>query len=174
MKVERIQALPLTKEQTLEYAKRVVGQKLGKTAEKVGYLGGGSFGRAASVKCKDGQKLVVKFLRTKGMMQKETHDLKLLAKYSAVKVPDVLFTRLGDSEIPVDCYGMEQIEGKSSLFALGMLFLGKKRRKQFADQVTARSGCFSSAKNAENNLPTKSLRRYTPSIPAKTTSSATR
>ena len=137
MKVERIQALPLTKEQTLEYAKRVVGQKLGKTAEKVGYLGGGSFGRAASVKCKDGQKLVVKFLRAKGMMQKEAHDLTLLAKYSTVKVPGVLFTRLGDSEIPVDCYGMEQIEGKSSLFALGMLFLGKKRRKQFADQVTA-------------------------------------
>ena len=147
MKVERIQALPLTKEQTLEYAKRVVGQKLGKTAEKVGYLGGGSFGRAVSVKCKDGQKLVVKFLRAKGMMQKEAHDLKLLAKYSTVKVPDVLFTRLGDSEIPVDCYGMEQIEGKSSLFALGMLFLGKKRRKQFADQVTAALHAIHSCKN---------------------------
>ena len=147
MKVERIQALPLTKEQTLEYAKRVVGQKLGKTAEKVGYLGGGSFGRAASVKCKDGQKLVVKFLRAKGMMQKEAHDLKLLAKYSTVKVPDVLFTRLGDSEIPVDCYGMEQIEGKSSLFALRMLFLGKKRRKQFADQVTAALHAIHSCKN---------------------------
>ena len=147
MKVERIQALPLTKEQTLEYAKRVVGQKLGKTAEKVGYLGGGSFGRAVSVKCKDGQKLVVKFLRAKGMMQKEAHDLTLLAKYSTVKVPDVLFTRLGDSEIPVDCYGMEQIEGKSSLFALGMLFLGKKRRKQFADQVTAALHAIHSCKN---------------------------
>lgn len=147
MKVERIQALPLTKEQTLEYAKRVVWQKLGKTAEKVGYLGDGSFGRAASVKCKDGQKLVVKFLRAKGMMQKEAHDLKLLAKYSTVKVPDVLFTRLGDGEIPVDCYGMEQIEGKSSLFALGMLFLGKKRRKQFADQVTAALHAIHSCKN---------------------------
>lgn len=147
MKVERIEALPLTKAQALEYAGIVVRQKLGKHAEKVKYMGGGSFGRAVAVKCNDGQRLVVKFLRAKDMMEKEAHDLKLLAEYSTIRVPDVLFTRLGDDIIPADCYGMEQIEGKSSLFALGMLLIGKKRRKEFADKVTAALHAVHSSKN---------------------------
>ena len=84
MKVERIEALPLTKEQTLEYARIVVKQKLGKSAVKVSYMGGGSFGCAVSVQCNDGQKLVVKFLRAKDMMEKEAHDLNLLVKYSRI------------------------------------------------------------------------------------------
>ena len=147
MKVERIEDLPLTKEQSLEYAGIVVEQKLGGRALKIRYMGGGSFGRAVSVQCKDGQKLVVKFLRAKGMMEKEAHDLKLLAKYSTIRIPKVLFTRLGDDKIPVDCYGMEQIEGKSALFALGMLLLGKKRRKEFAEKVTAALHAVHSNKN---------------------------
>lgn len=147
MKVERIEALPLTKEQTLEYARIVVKQKLGKSAVKVSYMGGGSFGRAVSVQCNDGQKLVVKFLRAKDMMVKEAHDLKLLAEYSTVRLPAVLFTRHSDEKIPVDCYGMEQIEGKTSLFALGMLLISKKRRKEFADKVTTALHAIHSCKN---------------------------
>ena len=149
MKVERIEALPLTKEQSLEYAGTVVEQKLGGRALKIRYMGGGSFGRAVSVQCKDGQKLVVKFLRAKGMMEKEAHDLKLLAKYSTIRIPAVLFTRLGDDKIPVDCYGMEQIEGKSALFAPGMLLLGKKRRKEFADKVTTALHAVHSCKSSK-------------------------
>ena len=136
MNAERIKAFPLTQAQALEYAQIAVRQKLGKPAEKVRSLGGGSFGRAVSVLCKDGQTLVVKFLLAEDMMQKEVHDLELLAGYSPVRVPRVFFARPGDEKIPVDCYGMEQIEGKSSLFALGMLFLGKRRRREFADRVT--------------------------------------
>ena len=147
MRIERIEALPLTKKQALEYARIVVSQKFGKSVVKVGYMGGGSFGRAVAVECRDGEKLVVKFLRAKNMMEKEVHDLKLLADHSSIRVPAVLFARLGDDEIPVDCYGMEQIEGKSALFALGMLFLGKKRRKEFADKVTSALHAIHSCKN---------------------------
>ena len=153
MNAERIKALPLTKAQALEYAQIAVRQKLGKPAEKVRYLCGGSFGRAVSVLCKDGQTLVVKFLLAEDMMQKEVHDLELLAGYSPVRVPRVFFARPGDEKIPVDCYGMEEIKGKSSLFALGMLFLGKRSRREFADRVT---------------------RHCTPSIPANAIPSATR
>ena len=149
MKVERIETLPLTKEQSLEYAGTVVEQNFGGRALKVRYMGGGSFGRAVSVQCKDGQKLVVKFLRAKGMMEKEAHDLKLLAKYSTIRIPAVLFTRLGDDKIPVDCYGMEQIEGKSALFAPGMLLIGKKRRKEFADKVTTALHAVHSCKSSK-------------------------
>lgn len=147
MKAERIEALPLTKEQASAYAKIVVGQKLGVNVKKAVYMGGGSFGRAVSVQCKGGQKLVVKFLRAKGMLEKEVHDLKLLARYSTIKIPNVLFTRSADAEIPVDCYGMELIEGKSALFALGMLLMSKKRRKDFADKVTSALHAVHSRKN---------------------------
>lgn len=147
MRIERIKALPLTKKQALEYARIVVRQKSGKSAVKVRYMGGGSFGRAVAVQCRDGQKLVVKFLRAKDMMEKEVNDLKLLADHSSIRVPAVLFARLGDDEIPVDCYGMEQIEGKSALFALSMLFLGKKRRKEFAEKVASALHVIHSCKN---------------------------
>ena len=147
MKAERIEALPLTKEQASAYAKIVIGQKLGVNVKKAVYMGGGSFGRAVSVQCKDGQKLVVKFLRAKGMLEKEVHDLKLLARYSTIKIPGVLFTRFADAEIPVDCYGMELIEGKSAFFALGMLLMSKKRRKDFADKVTSALHAIHSCKN---------------------------
>lgn len=110
MDIEKIEALPLTKAQAMGYAKSVVGEQMGKPAEKVRYMGGGSFGRAVSVRCKDGQTLAVKFLRAKDMMQKEAHDLKLLAGHCTVKVPRVFFTRPGDQKIPVDCYGMELVD----------------------------------------------------------------
>ena len=147
MKAERIEALPLTKEQASAYAKIVIGQKLGINVKKTVYMGGGSFGHAVSVQCKDGQKLVVKFLRAKGMLEKEVHDLKLLSRYSTIKIPGVLFTRFADAEIPVDCYGMELIEGKSALFAHGMLLMSKKRRKDFADKVTSALHAIHSCKN---------------------------
>lgn len=147
MKAERIEALPLTKEQASAYAKIVIGQKLGVKVKKAVYMGGGSFGRAVSVQCKDGQKLVVKFLRAKGMLEKEVHDLKLLARYSTIKIPGVLFTRFADAEIPMDCYGMELIEGKSAFFARGMLLMSKKRRKDFADKVTSALHAIHSCKN---------------------------
>ena len=136
MKVERINAYALDKAQAKTYAMAAVREKLGKSAFKAKYLGGGSFGRAVSVTCADGSELVVKFLRAPHMMEKEAHDLRLIAKYCTVRVPAVLFTRAADDSIPVDCYGMEKIAGKSALFALGMLLLGKKRRLAFADRVT--------------------------------------
>ena len=128
MKVERIKALPLTKEQVLLYARVAVGQCMNKTAKKVSYAGGGSFGRAVYVECTDGQKLVIKFLLAKDMLEKETRDLTLLAQYCTEKVPAVLFAKPCDDEIPADCYGMEHIAGKSALFAFGMLLMSKKRR----------------------------------------------
>ena len=147
MKEERIEAVPLTKGQTLSFAEFVVKERLGKSVKSIRCLGGGSFGRAVFVGCDDGQKVVVKFLRAKGMMEKEAHDLGLLAKCGAIKVPEVFFTRFGADKIPVDCYGMEQIKGKSALFAFGMLLLSKKRRKQFADKVTAALHVIHTCKN---------------------------
>lgn len=70
------------------------------------------------------------------MLEKEIYDLQLLAANCTVKIPRVLFSRKADGEIPVDCYGMELIEGSNAVFSLGLLLKSKRNRKQFADEVT--------------------------------------
>jgi len=136
MKVERIQALPLDKPTAKQYSAAIAREQYGQDAETIKYLGGGSFGRAFGVTFADGKQFVIKFLRAKDMLEKETHDLTLLAAHCPIKMPHVLFTRYADAEIPIDCYGMEQIEGKPAFMAFGMLFASKRKRLTFAETVT--------------------------------------
>lgn len=137
MKVERITPLPLDKKQALKYAAEAAREKLGKTVKKAKHLGGGSFGRAVSITFSDGREIVVKLLRAEGMLEKETHDLTLLAGHCSVKMPKVLFVRKGDSSIPVDLYGMQRADGKNALFSLGLLLKSKRERLNFAEKVTS-------------------------------------
>ncbi len=136
MKVERIKAIALDKKIARQYAETIACQQMGQSVRKVKYLGGGSFGRAYKVVFQDGKKIVVKFLRARDMLDKEIHDLGLLAVNSEVKFPRVLFSRKADGQIPVDCYGMELIEGSNAVFSIWLLLQCKRRRKQFADEVT--------------------------------------
>ena len=136
MKVERITAIPLDKSTAYDYSAAIAKEQFGKPAEKIRYLGGGSFGRAFGVKFADGRKFVIKFLRAKDMHVKEAHDLTLLAANCTVEIPKVLFIRNADAKIPVDCYGMEYIDGKPAFMAFGMLFQSKRKRLAFADEVT--------------------------------------
>ena len=136
MNVERINPVTLDKREAKDYAAKAVKLCLGENAAKVKYIGGGSFGRAVKVTLEGGRKLAVKFLLASGMMEKEAHDLGLLRNNCPIKIPSVLFTRKGDLNLPCDCYGMELIEGKSALFALGMLIMSKRKRQAFADRIT--------------------------------------
>lgn len=136
MKVEKIEAISLDKKTAQVYAEIIASKKFGQKIKKVKYLGGGSFGRAYKVTFQDNKKIVVKFLRARDMLEKEVFDLNLLAANSIVKFPSVLFVHKADSEIPVDCYGMELIEGTNAVFSIGLLLKTKNKRKQFADEVT--------------------------------------
>lgn len=136
MKVERIKAISLDKKIAQKYAEEIAFQQIGQPIKKVKYLGGGSFGRAYKVTFEDDKKIVVKFLRARDMLEKEIYDLDLLAANCSVKIPSVLFSRKADDEIPVDCYGMELIEGSNAVFSLGLFLSSKRKRKQFADEVT--------------------------------------
>lgn len=137
MIVERIEPIPFEKEVAKNYAEQIANRQFQKSVKNVTYLGGGSFGRAFGIEFTDGQKIVVKFLLTADMLEKEIHDLKLLAENCPIPFPRVLFTQKANESIPVDCYGMEWIEGKNALTAFGMLVLSRKKRKKFADEVTA-------------------------------------
>lgn len=136
MKVERIVPVPLDKKRGAAYAARAAETQLGVGVKDTVYLGGGSFGRAYRADLADGRRIVVKLLRAGDMMEKEAHDLRLLRTHCPVKVPEVLFERRAGGDIPVDCYGMERIEGKNALMSLGMLVMSRARRQAFADEVT--------------------------------------
>lgn len=147
MKVERIKAIALDKKTAAQYAETIACQQIGQPVKNVKCLGGGSFGRAYKIVFQDGKKIVVKFLRANDMLKKETYDLDLLAANCPVKLPKVLFSRKADNEVPVDCYGMELIEGSNAIFSLGLLLASKRRRKQFADEVTTALHCIHNYKN---------------------------
>ena len=136
MKVERVEAIPLDKNTAIQYAKEIVKEQVGQAVAKIKYLGGGSFGLAYCVTFVDGRKIVVKFLRATDMLEKEVFDLRELSSHCPIKIPKVLFVRKADDTIPIDCYGMDMIDGKSALMSFGMLFWTKRKKKDFADKVT--------------------------------------
>lgn len=136
MEVEKIMPISLDKELAKTYAINICESKLNKKVSSVKYLGGGSFGRAFCVTFNDNSDIVIKFLQTKGIMEKEVFDLQLLGKHSSIKMPKILFTRLADDTIPVDCYAMEKIEGKPCFYTFNMLFASKRKRQIFANSVT--------------------------------------
>ena len=136
MQVERIDVISLDKNVAKDYAINLAKENIGKEVKKVKYLGGGSFGRAFRVEFCDGEKIAIKFLVAKDMLEKEIFDLNLLSNHCKVKIPKVLFSRKNDGVIPVDCYAMDYVEGKSALLKLSLFLSSKRKKLEFADKVT--------------------------------------
>lgn len=137
MKVERITPILLDENSAKKYAEQLAKDHFKQPIKNVKYLGGGSFGRAYKVVFADGEKIVVKFLLAKDMLDKEVYDLKLLADNCSVNIPKVLFFQKATDDIPIDCYAMENVEGKNALTAFGLLLQSKRKRLKFADDVTS-------------------------------------
>lgn len=136
MKIERITLVDIDGKQAVIHARYVAEEYSGKRAVKAKYMGGGSFGRAVAVTLEDGYSFVVKLLCASGMLEKETHDLRLLSFRCPVKMPKPLFVREADEKVIVDCYGMDKIDGGSAIFSRKLLLGSKRRREEFADKVT--------------------------------------
>lgn len=148
MEIARMRCIDIDKKTGCDYAARAAEDALGISATEVKYLGGGSFGRAFSVKHADGD-LVVKLLVDSDMMRKETHDLQLIGSACPVPVPKVLFCREADETVPAACYGMSRIEGKSALTSLSLQLSTKRKRERFADEVTTALHAIHEVKNAK-------------------------
>ena len=103
MKIERITPVDIDGKQAVIHARYVAEEYSGKRAVKAKYMGGGSFGRAVAVTLEDGYSFVVKLLCASGMLEKETHDLRLLSFRCPVKMPKPLFVREADERVIVDC-----------------------------------------------------------------------
>lgn len=135
MNVEKIEAITLANKDAIEYLKKVCEEQYCAAVQKTTYLGGGSFGSAYKVDV-NGESIVIKFLRAKDMLGKEIFDLKLLSSCCTVPIPKVLFERKADDIVPIDCYGMQVINGTSAFNIGKLLFLSKTKREKFAETVT--------------------------------------
>lgn len=135
MKIEKIDAIQLSTDDAKKYITTIINENYAQNPTIIKYLGGGSFGSAFYVQISNAE-MVIKFLRAKDMLEKEVFDLTLIGENSNVKFPKVLFSRAADDIIPLDCYAMELVQGKSAFVNPKGWFLSKKKRIKFADEVT--------------------------------------
>lgn len=149
MPLDKIIPIELTKEQAEFYAAQVAKEKTDKVLKRVGYMGGGSYGKAVKVEYADGSATVIKFMRVDGMLEKESGDLTLLGKNCSVKMPEVLFLRRKDERVPVDCYAMEYIDGKPMIYDFSLYFASKKKRLQIAEDIVEGLHSLHECKNAK-------------------------
>ncbi|MGN0788547.1 MAG: phosphotransferase family protein, partial [Christensenellales bacterium] len=63
-------------------------------------------------------------------------SLDILSKNCPIPFPKVLFARKADNIIPLDMYAMTKVVGKNAFTSFGFLLASKKKRMQFADDVT--------------------------------------
>lgn len=135
MIVDRIMTIALDKMTAANYAAKAFEEYSNKKAVKVKYLGGGSFGIAFKVKDRDGESVVIKFMRADKMMEKEVFDLDLLGKNCPLDMPKVLFSRKKDDKIPVDCYGMTVMQGKPLLSSLCAFLSSERKRRAIGEKI---------------------------------------
>lgn len=136
MKLERIEAITIDNKTAMQYAEQIAKQEIEQEIKSIKYVGGGSFGKAFRVVFSNGSKIIIKFICAKDMLDKEVYDLKVLAKNCSINFPRVLFVHKADSNISIDCYGMEHIEGCNAVFSIGLFLKSKRKRQLFADKVT--------------------------------------
>ena len=109
----------------------VISDKLGKKAEKIKFIGGGSYGRVYKTVLSDGETIAVKGYKLEGMNEEEAYQLKVLSANTSVRMPQVLFTYSDDN---TGLMAMSFVEGQN---VLGPSFLlkSKAQKEQFANDV---------------------------------------
>ena len=113
---------------------KIISEKMaehsGASPEKIKFIGGGSNGKAFLCTQQD-KKTVVKAFRIKGMMEKESAQLRAIKENTSVTMPDIYFTYSDDT---VALLAMSFIEGANTL-SPSFLLKSKKQKKAFAEEV---------------------------------------
>ncbi len=120
-----------------EYLNSIVSKQFNANVLNIKYIGGGSYGFVYKVEIdKEPKILVVKAFKIEGMHKKEAYQLGVLQAHSTVKIPKVYFTYDSTDECPINCMGMEFIEGKDAFTNSKLLFKSPKAKREFADKLT--------------------------------------
>ena len=97
---------------------------------KINFIGGGSNGKAYKCTLSD-KTIVVKAFRIKGMLEKESAQLRAILDNTSVKVPEIYFSVCNDE---LALLGMEYIKG-TNVLSPSYLFKSKKVKMLFAEDV---------------------------------------
>lgn len=110
---------------------RVISEKTGKKAEKIRFIGGGSFGRVYKTELDSGEVIAVKAYKVQGDQHREASQLEMLSKNTGVNMPKVVFT-YEDEETAI--LAMSFVEGSNVLNPV-FLLKSKKEKQLFAEAV---------------------------------------
>lgn len=109
----------------------IIFEKTNEKAEKIKFIGGGSFGRVYKVDLSNGVTIAVKAYRIQGSQYEEANQLDILSKNTSVQMPKVIFTYEDENTAIL---AMTFVEGKNVLNPL-FLFKSKKQKQLFANDV---------------------------------------
>jgi len=109
----------------------IICEKLGKKAESIKFIGGGSFGRVYKGVLSDSQTIAVKAYRVQGSQYEEAEQLKILSENTAVRMPEVLFTYEEDNTAIL---AMTFVDGQNVLNPV-FLLKAKEQKQKFAEDV---------------------------------------
>lgn len=109
----------------------IIYEKLGKKADGLKFIGGGSYGRVYKAVLSDGEVIAVKGYLLEGMHKEEAQQLRLLSANTSVKMPEVLFTYEDDNTAIL---AMSFCSGQNVLNPM-FLFKSKAKKQSFADEV---------------------------------------
>ncbi len=119
------------------YAKAMLEREWSCTVKEIHFIGGGSFGFVYEAAIDKSPYIVImKGFRCDGLCEREASELRMLAKNSEIKVPQVYFTFAETKEIPIDFLCMEKVEGTNCFTDFGKLLCTKQEKERFADIVT--------------------------------------
>lgn len=119
------------------YAKAMLEREWSCTVKEIHFIGGGSFGFVYEAAIDKSPYIVImKGFRCDGLCEREASELRMLAKNSEIKVPQVYFTFAEIKEIPIDFLCMEKVEGTNCFTDFGKLLCSRQEKERFADIVT--------------------------------------
>lgn len=111
----------------------IISKKLSKNADKLKFIGGGSFGRVYKAEFCGGETIAVKAYRIQGSQYEEAEQLKLLAASTSINMPEVIFT-YEDEDTAI--LAMSFCLGQNVLNPM-FLFKNKEQKQKFANDVVS-------------------------------------
>lgn len=125
-----------SKEETKEFVNTVISEHYNCIISNVKYVGGGSFGYVYITDVPVAPyKLIVKACRLSGMYKCEANALRTLGDDTLIHIPTVYFTFEANDDVPMDFIVEEFIEGTDCFTDFRKIFLSKRKKKRFANNI---------------------------------------
>ena len=109
----------------------IILNKLNKNADKIKFIGGGSFGRVYKAVLSDGKVIAVKAYRVQGSQYEEAQQLEILSRNTSVNMPEVLFVYEDEATAIL---AMSFCPGQNVLNPM-FLLKNKSQKQKFANDV---------------------------------------